>query len=98
CGQEGVAVGIELCFANDGQPDGVGKVTGAEQAYCLASGTATFQKGTDRITFGPGRKDLQVIRGIDWEKYSVHFGAYPSEGQRVFITGFTPFTYTLTFS
>src|SRR5690606_37182511 len=93
-GQDGVAVTIELCFDNDGQLDGVEKVTGAEQVYFLASGTATFQKGTDRITFGPGRKEHQVIRGLDGEKYSVHFGAYPSEGQRVFITGFTPFTYT----
>lgn len=97
-GQEGVPVTIELCFDNAGRLDGVEKIEEAENTYFLASGKATFQKGTDRITFGPGRKEHQITQGLDGEKYSVHFGSYPSEGQRVFITGFTPFTYKLTFS
>lgn len=97
-GQDGVAVTIELCFDSEGRLDGVEKTEEAEQTYFLASGKGTFQKGTDRITFGPGRKEHQITRGLDGEKYSVHFGSYPSTGQRVFITGYTPFTYKLTFS
>ncbi|WP_437922172.1 hypothetical protein [Sphingobacterium sp. LRF_L2] len=97
-GQVGVAVTVELCFEFGGELVGVEKVEGATHDYFLASGTGTFKKGKDQISFGPGLKKHEGIRGLDGEKYSVHFGEYPSEGQRVFITGYTPFTYKLSFS
>ncbi len=99
-GQEGVAVTIELCFEHGGQLRGVEKALrgGGEHDYFLANGQGVYTLGDDRITFGPGQKDHEWIRGLDGEKYSVHFGGLPSEGQRVFITGYTPFTYTLSFA
>lgn len=99
-GQEGVQVTVELCFESDGQLSGVEKASGGEDEndYFLVEGEGVYACGDDRITFGPGRKEHERIRGLDGEKYSVHFGGFPAEGQRVFITGYTPFTYSLSFA
>ncbi|WP_257666853.1 hypothetical protein [Parapedobacter tibetensis] len=97
-GQEQVAVTIELCFEKFGKLTGVEKVYGSEHDYFLNEGYGQYDHEGDRITFGPGEKQHEWIRGLDGEQYGVHFGGLPAEGQRVFITGYTPFSYSITFS
>lgn len=97
-GQEGVEVTIQLCFDERGSVSGVQKASGMNQDYFLEEGFGTFTQGKDQITFGPGVKKHDHIRGLEGEKYSVHFGSLRTPGHHVYITGITPFQYTLTFS
>lgn len=95
-GLAGVAITIHLCFEENG------KLTGVENAgadnHFLKEGMAAFTKGEDKITFGPGIKQHEWIKGLEGEKYSVHFGSLQTAGKQVYITGFTPFKHTLRFS
>lgn len=97
-GQEGVEVTIHLCFDEGGALQGVKKIPGSDTDYFLENGYGTFEQGKDRITFGPGVKKHEVIRGLEGEKYSVHFGSLRTPGQHVYLTGITPFFYSLTFA
>lgn len=94
-GQEGVAVTIELCFEYGGRLSGVEKVPESEHDYFLSEGYGQYIFDDDIITFGPGQKEHNRIQRLDGEQYSVHFGGMPIVGQRVFITGYTPFNYFL---
>lgn len=97
-GQEGVAVTIHLCFSENGVLKGVEKAPGNEKDYFLKEGFGEFICEGDKITFGPGIKRHDTIRGLEGEKYSVHFGSLNTPGQHVYLTGYTPFKYSLMFS
>lgn len=97
-GQEGVEVTIHLCFDEQGTLEGVKSARGADQDYFLEDGYGIFRQGKDQITFGPGIKKHEFIRGLEGEKYSVHFGNLRTPGHHVYLTGVTPFHYTLKFS
>jgi hypothetical protein len=85
-----VPVAIELAFRAGGKLEGVEPVAGSADAFLLRSGTGRCVLGDDVITFGPGRVD---------HTYTQVRGALPKwEGQSVYVTGLTPFEWTLTIS
>ena len=88
-GTEGVPVALELIFRPGGTFAGVSQHPSRANAYLFSeSGTYTVQ--TDTIAFGPGKalhKNVQLR------------GALPAfDAPTVYLTGFTPFTHTLTLS
>lgn len=97
-GPEGVRVVIELCFDEKGQLSNCVAVENAEKDHFLAEGYGKLTVGTDTITFGPGIKKHDSIRGLEGELYSTHFGTLRTSGQYVFLTGVCPFKHTLEIS
>src|SRR4029079_4170076 len=95
-GQAGVSVTIELCFLECGKLSGV--TNRDEGSHFLAQGMATYEYGSDKITFGPGAVAGKTIKGLEGERYSTHFGSLRTEGMHVYLTGITPFKHTLTIS
>ena len=95
-GLEGVEVTIELCFEEAGKLSGITPSSIGEDNYFLHTGNGTFECGGDTIHFGPGTKEHEQIGRLDGEQYSVHFGTLRTKGKHVYITGITPFGYTLT--
>jgi hypothetical protein len=87
-GTDGVPVAIELAFRHGGRLEGVEPVAAVADAYLLPTGTGRYVAGDDAIEFGPGRAEHT------WTQLR---GALPKwDGQSVYLTGFTPFTTTLT--
>jgi hypothetical protein len=87
-GTDGVPVAIELAFRHGGRLEGVEPVAGVTDAYLLPTGTGRYIAGDDAIEFGSGRSEHT------WTQLR---GALPKwDGQSVYLTGFTPFTATLT--
>jgi hypothetical protein len=87
-GTDGVPVAIELAFRHGGRLEGVEPVAAVTDAYLLPTGTGRYIAGGDAIEFGPGRSEHT------WTQLR---GALPKwDGQSVYLTGFTPFTATLT--
>ena len=79
---------IELAFRAGGKLEGVEPVPHVADAYLLRSGTGRYVLGADVIEFGPGRAE---------HTYTQVRGALPkSDGLSVYLTGFAPFTATLT--
>ena len=93
---EGVQVTLELCFRSGGKLSNV-RSTNNQDDYLLADGYATYQAGTDTIRVGPGILEHESIDRIDGELYSTHFGSIKGEGMHLFLTGYTPFSHTITF-
>jgi len=104
-----VPVVLELCFRKGGILEGVARATnstegsprvpsdaeGTDDNYYLKSGDGSYTVGDDTITFGPGSFTPARIRmeGLEYANYQ---GRNRAEGDRVYITGITPFRYTLT--
>lgn len=89
-GTDGVPVAIELAFRHGGRLEGVEPVASVKDAFLLADGTGRYSVGADTIVFGPGRAEHS------WTQLR---GALPKwDGLSVYLTGFTPFTTTLTLS
>lgn len=93
-GLQGVPVTIELCFRQGGQL--VGIQTNKDGNRFLADGYGQYTMHNDSISFGPGALAHESVDNPEGERYSTHFGNLRTEGDRVFITGITPFNYTLT--
>ncbi len=86
-GTDHVPVSIELAFRQGGTLQGVVPVAGLKDAWILENGTGRYTVGNDVIEFGPGRADHTYVQVR---------GAVPKwEGQSVYITGTTPFDFTL---
>ncbi len=86
-GTDHVPVAIELAFRQGGTLQGVVPVAGLKDAWILENGTGRYTVGNDVIEFGPGRADHTYVQVR---------GAVPKwEGQSVYITGTTPFDFTL---
>lgn len=85
-----VPVAIELGFRRGGALEGVREVAGAKEAYLLAGGSGKYRFGSDVIEFGPGRAE---------HTYTQVRGALPKwDGLSVYLTGVTPFEFTLKLS
>jgi len=95
-GLAGVAVTIELCFAEGGTLTGVTSATNGNNF--LETGMGKYESGGDTITFGPGAVTHKTISSLEGERYSTHFGTLRTKGMYVYITGTTPFTHTLLIS
>jgi hypothetical protein len=86
-GTEFVPVAIELAFRHGGTLQGVKPAPGVKDAYLLEGGTGRYVLGGDTIEFGPGRVE---------HTYTQVRGALPKwDGQCVYLTGATPFEFTL---
>jgi hypothetical protein len=82
-----VPIAIELGFREGGKLSGVRPVPDIDDAWFLAEGYGEYRKGDQRIRFGPG----QHAHG--WTQLR---GAEPKLPlQSVYITGYSPFEYTL---
>jgi len=85
-----VPVSMELSFRRGGELKGVTTNPHIEDAYFLENGMGTYTLGLDKIQFGPGKSE---------HKWTVIRGMLPKqEGESVFLTGYTPFKYTLELS
>lgn len=95
-----VAITLELCFRKGGTLSGVIPSNSDEKdTFFLNEGQGTYKVGDDVITFGPGMHKHTRIRRLSNEQYSVHNGEVSTlDGYLVYITGVTPFRYTLRFS
>ncbi len=86
-GTEGVPVALELIFRAGGALAGVVKHPKKGNAYLLAGESGSYTVGSDTIRFGPGRAEH---KGVQLR------GALPAmDTPTVYLTGFTPFTHTL---
>ena len=86
-GTEHVPVAIELAFRPGGTLHGVEPAGELKDAFLLRSGTGRYVLGPDTIEFGPGRAD---------HTYTQVRGAVSKwEGPSVYLTGLTPFDFTL---
>ncbi|MEE9463193.1 MAG: hypothetical protein V3V53_15240 [Bacteroidales bacterium] len=86
-GTERVPIAIELGFRQGGKLSGLKPVPGIEDAWFLAEGYGEYKMGDQHIRFGPG----QNAHG--WTQLR---GAQPKLPlQSVYITGYSPFEYTL---
>lgn len=94
-GTEGVDVTIELCFNTGGKLSEMKTFDSQPNNYFLQNGKGTYTFGKDTITFGEGVYSHNRLRGIDGEVYSTHFGTLKTQGINVYLTGKTPFNYTL---
>ena len=110
-GPAGVLVTVELTFRRDGKLEGVAALpetidprgtragaTAAEEraeSFILARGMGKFTAGADTIEFGPGTSAGAPGR-MEGEDYTWINGHLRTQGQRVYLTGATPFRYTLT--
>ncbi len=89
-GTEHVPVAIELAFRHGGALHGVEPVTDVKDAFFLRAGTGRYTLGADTIEFGPGLVE---------HTYTQVRGALPKwDGQSVYLTGATPFDFTLKIS
>ena len=95
-GPPNVEVTIEMCFKEGSN------ITGAtldeKKNYFLKSGFGTLSTGTDTIQFGPGKGEHLNIENLDSEEYTYHQGSLRTNGEHVYITGFTPFYHKMTIS
>jgi hypothetical protein len=94
-GTEGVDVTIELCFKEGGKLSDMKTFESQPNNHFLQNGMGTYTFGKDTITFGNGIYTHNKLRGIDGEVYSTHFGTLHTQGLNVYLTGKTPFRYTL---
>lgn len=87
-GTTGVPLALELGFRDGGELEGCREVPGDPGSFLLERGSGVYRAGRSEIRFGPGDAPHQYIQLR---------GAEPKlPGQRVYITGFTPFDHTLT--
>ncbi|HEY1108482.1 MAG TPA: hypothetical protein VGE76_07620 [Opitutaceae bacterium] len=85
-----VPVAVELGFRRGGTLEGVREVAGLKEAYLLEAGAGKYRFGGDVIEFGPGRAE---------HTYTQVRGALPKwDGLSVYLTGVTPFEFTLKLS
>ena len=95
-GPPNVEVTIEMCFKEGSN------ITGAtldeKKNYFLKSGQGELTVGSDSIQFGPGKCEHLNIENLDSEEYTYHQGSLRTNGEHVYITGFTPFHHKMVIS
>lgn len=91
-GEENVELTWELTFREGGELAGVESLE--DGTFHLIEGQGTYTLGDDTITFGPGN-GKGLIEAKPGEQYSWLNGSLAVKGHRVYITGMSPLTYTL---
>ncbi|MEL1252288.1 hypothetical protein AAEO57_00765 [Flavobacterium sp. DGU38] len=95
-GPPNIEVTIEMCFKEGSN------ITGAtldkKKNYFLKSGQGELSVGSDSIQFGPGKCEHLNIENLDSEEYTYHQGSLRTNGEHVYITGFTPFHHKMVIS
>ena len=95
-GPPNVEVTIEMCF-NEGSNIS-GAIQDEKKNYFLKSGLGVLSAGADTIQFGSGKCEHLNVENLDSEEYTYHQGSLRTNGDHVYITGFTPFHYKMTIS
>nr|WP_315151048.1 hypothetical protein [uncultured Flavobacterium sp.] len=95
-GPPNVEVTIEMC-CNEGSNIS-GAIQDEKKNYFLKSGLGVLSAGADTIQFGPGKCEHLNVENLDSEEYTYHQGSLRTNGDHVYITGFTPFHYKMTIS
>ena len=89
-GTNDVPVAVEVNFREGGKIEGCDPAPKLEGAWMLGKGEARYRVGASSIRFGPGRQEHSYIQ--------VRGAEAKLPGSSVFLTGFTPFDHTLTFT
>jgi len=89
-GTTGVPVAVEIGLRDGGTLQGVRGVKASPGTWVLPGGTgAIYRAGSNQIRFGPGAAAHEYVQ--------VRGAEPPLPGERVYITGYTPFDRTLGF-
>jgi hypothetical protein len=89
-GTPGVPVAIEIGLRGGGMLQGVRALRASPSTWVLPGGTgAVYRAGSNQIRFGPGAAAHEYVQ--------VRGAEPPLPGERVYITGYTPFDRTLGF-
>lgn len=102
-GHDRVPYVVELAFRPGGQFGGAIRETelsgrfgsGDDKAFFLKEGLGTYRVGDDAIEFGPGQADHESIN-LSGHTYQAHGGSLRAAGNRIYITGYTPFRKVIT--
>lgn len=89
-----VNITMDFCFGKDGELQGI-EAAQEKDDYFFKDEIVKYKKGEDVIEIGPGKSEHRMLRGLDGEVYSTHFGTLKGEGMHVYLTGVTPFKHTL---
>jgi hypothetical protein len=95
-GPPNVEITIEMCF-NEGSTI-TGTIQNEKKNYFLQSGFGELATTGDSIQFGPGKCEHFNVENLDSEEYTYHQGSLRTNGEHVYITGFTPFHHKMTLS
>lgn len=95
-GPPNVEVTIEMCFKEGSNVTGA--VLDEKKNYFLKSGNGELSMGADTIRFGPGKCEHLNVENLDSEEYTYHQGSLRTNGEHVYITGFTPFHHKMVIS
>ncbi|TDW44639.1 hypothetical protein EV144_10887 [Flavobacterium sp. 270] len=95
-GPPNVEVTIEMCFKEGSVINGV--FTDEKKNSFLKSGLGEVVTAENKIEFGPGKCEHLNVENLDSEEYTYHQGSLRTNGEHVYITGFTPFHHTMIIS
>jgi hypothetical protein len=95
-GPPNVEVTIEMCFNEKSIVNGA--ITDEKSNYFLKTGFGEVAEAGDSIKFGPGKCEHFNIENLESEQYTYHQGSLRTNGEHVYITGFTPFHHQMTIS
>lgn len=93
-GEEDVDIAIEVTLRDGGRLSGARQLE--DGGWILADGQATYAIGDERLLIGPGAGDA-APRISSGEQYSWAGGRLQLPGQRLYITGRTPFRHDVRF-
>jgi hypothetical protein len=93
-GHDGVPFTVELAFRTGGRFEGSVRDRG-NGIYVLPEGDGRYRVGDDVIEFGPGQSEHEWF-DLSGSSYTAHGARLAAKGDRVYITGFTPFRKTVT--
>jgi hypothetical protein len=95
-GEDEVEMTLELTFRKGGKLEGVEDAEDEEgnKVFHLKQGTGRYSIGEDSITFGSGNGE-GLIMAAPGEQYGWLKGSLKLNGEKVYITGTTPWMYTL---
>jgi hypothetical protein len=80
---------------NNGELEGIEPGRTRPNFFFLRKVAGTFRVGDDVITVGPGQADHEMIR-MEGANFDPRQGPSQPDRYRIDITGFTPFTKTIT--
>lgn len=95
-GPPNIEVTIEMCFKEGSNITGT--TSDEKDNKFLKSGFGVLSTDQDEIKFGPGKCEHLNVENLDSEEYTYHQGSLRTNGEHVYITGFTPFYHKMTIS
>lgn len=93
-GPPNVEVTIEMCFNEKSIVNGA--TADEKKNYFLKNGYGEVATAGDAIKFGPGKCEHLNVENLESEEYTYHQGSLRTNGEHVYITGFTPFRHQMT--